>query len=202
MRLTKRFTLFAAAAAFTASTAAIAAPTFINVLTGGTSGVYYPIGVALSQIYGTSIERLYAEPRLDTLLQSGDQVIVKEDDRYFLSVGAAGQEALHPFTKDVFSAMDAVSVVGGVDDRRADPRGILILREYPVSALAAGVRGPRKQRVVFSIDLTSADGLFSARNFQVMPKDLIYVTESPVTAAGTVFGLVGSVFGLVRRSGL
>lgn len=56
MRLTKRLSLFAAAAAITASTAAIAAPTFINVLTGGTSGVYYPIGVAMSQLYGNNIE--------------------------------------------------------------------------------------------------------------------------------------------------
>ena len=29
---------------------------FINVLTGGTSGVYYPLGVALSEIYGETIE--------------------------------------------------------------------------------------------------------------------------------------------------
>jgi len=29
---------------------------FINVLTGGTSGVYYPLGVALSDIYGNNIE--------------------------------------------------------------------------------------------------------------------------------------------------
>tara|TARA_R110000868_G_scaffold38879_6_gene135704 strand:- start:2340 stop:3287 length:948 start_codon:yes stop_codon:yes gene_type:complete len=54
--MTKRFSLFAAAAAFTASTAVLAAPTFINVLTGGTSGVYYPIGVALSQLYSNGIE--------------------------------------------------------------------------------------------------------------------------------------------------
>ncbi|MGE6321290.1 TAXI family TRAP transporter solute-binding subunit [Pseudomonas oryzihabitans] len=56
MRLTKKLGLFAAAAAFTASTAVLAAPTFINVLTGGTSGVYYPIGVALSQIYSSGID--------------------------------------------------------------------------------------------------------------------------------------------------
>ena len=29
---------------------------FINILTGGTSGVYYPLGVALSKIYGEKIE--------------------------------------------------------------------------------------------------------------------------------------------------
>jgi TRAP transporter TAXI family solute receptor len=32
-----------------------AATEFINILTGGTSGVYYPIGVGLSQIYGENI---------------------------------------------------------------------------------------------------------------------------------------------------
>ena len=55
MRLTKKLSLFAAAAAITASTAVLAAPTFINVLTGCTSGVYYPIGVALSQLYSNGI---------------------------------------------------------------------------------------------------------------------------------------------------
>lgn len=29
---------------------------FVNILTGGTSGVYYPLGVALSQVYGEKIE--------------------------------------------------------------------------------------------------------------------------------------------------
>ncbi|MCK0168689.1 polysaccharide biosynthesis/export family protein [Jannaschia sp. S6380] len=153
-----------------------------------------------SRLYGTSIDRLYDEPRLDTLLRSGDQVIVQEDERYFLSVGAAGSEALHPFTRSTLSAMDAVSIIGGVQEQRADPKGILILREYPVSALAAGQRGPRNRQVIFTLDLTSADGLFSARNFQIMPKDLVYVTESPITATQTVFSLIGSVFGLIRTA--
>lgn len=55
MRVKHRFTLLAAAAALAISTGAHAAPAFINVLTGGTSGVYYPIGVGLSQIYSESI---------------------------------------------------------------------------------------------------------------------------------------------------
>lgn len=45
-----------AAAALAASAAALSAPNFINILTAGTSGVYYPIGVALSQIYGEGID--------------------------------------------------------------------------------------------------------------------------------------------------
>lgn len=44
LRLALASTLFAVSAA------AQAAPTFINILTGGTSGVYYPVGVGISQI--------------------------------------------------------------------------------------------------------------------------------------------------------
>lgn len=44
----------AIALVFAAGTAK--AEQFVNVLTGGTSGVYYPLGVALSEIYGKNIE--------------------------------------------------------------------------------------------------------------------------------------------------
>ncbi len=37
-------------------TAAVGAQEFINILTGGTSGVYYPLGVALSEIYAENID--------------------------------------------------------------------------------------------------------------------------------------------------
>jgi len=51
---------------------------FVNVLTGGTSGVYYPLGVALSQIYGkalpgakTSVQATKASAENLNLLQAG-----------------------------------------------------------------------------------------------------------------------------------
>ncbi|NCO87118.1 MAG: polysaccharide export protein [Rhodobacterales bacterium] len=151
------------------------------------------------EIYGTSVARLYAEPGLDTTLVGGDRVIVEEEARYFLSLGAAGSEALHRFPKDTVSALDALSIIGGVSDDRADPKGILILREYPASALSGQGRRPPQTRIVFTIDLTSADGLFSAGNFRIMPRDLVYATESPVTATRTIIGLLGASLGLAER---
>jgi TRAP transporter TAXI family solute receptor len=56
MMLRARLGLAAVAAGLLIGSAAQAAPVFINILTGGTSGVYYPVGVALSQIYGDGIE--------------------------------------------------------------------------------------------------------------------------------------------------
>ncbi len=53
-----RFPRILAAAAFglaALAAAPVSAQQFINILTGGQSGVYYPLGVALSQIYGKAI---------------------------------------------------------------------------------------------------------------------------------------------------
>lgn len=47
--------MMAAASSLLISAPTHASPAFINILTGGTSGVYYPMGVALSQIYSESI---------------------------------------------------------------------------------------------------------------------------------------------------
>jgi polysaccharide export outer membrane protein len=149
-------------------------------------------------IYGTSIEVLYDNPKLDTRLRGGDKVIIEKDKRYFLSLGAAGSEALHPFTKSTVSAIDAMSIIGGVNDNRGDLQGILILREYPSSAVRPGIGGPSQKRVVFTIDLTSSDGLFSARNFRIQNEDLVLVTQSPINNTRTILGLVGSAFGLVN----
>jgi TRAP transporter TAXI family solute receptor len=45
-----------AAAALAATPLTANAQDFINVLTGGTSGVYYPLGVALAKVYGDNID--------------------------------------------------------------------------------------------------------------------------------------------------
>ena len=61
-------------------------------------------------------------------------------------------------------------------------------------------KGPSHTDVVFTVDLTSADGLFSAKRFYIQPDDVVLVTESPVTKAQTIFGLIGSAFGLVSSA--
>lgn len=154
------------------------------------------------RLYGTSVDHLLANPQADTLLRGGDRVFVEEDERYFLSFGATGTEALHIFNKDEMSAMDAVAVMGGVNDSRADPQGLLVLREYPASAVRPGNQGPRQPRVVFALDLTSADGLFAARNFRINSGDLILATEAPINDLLTISQIVGNFYGLGNRIGL
>jgi len=79
MRLLKKIGLIVGLATAVASTAVIAqSQQFVNILTGGQSGVYYPLGVALSQIYAKAIPNTRATAQVTkasaenlNLLQAG-----------------------------------------------------------------------------------------------------------------------------------
>ncbi len=148
------------------------------------------------ETYEIRAKSLLETPRRNVILRGGDQVIVDEDDRSFVALGATGQEKIVYFSKEHITALEALAEVGGLSDNRADLKGVLILREYPASSLRIDGSGPEKAQVVFTFDLTSAEGLFAARKFQVNPDDLVIATESPVTSARTVLGLIGSVVGV------
>lgn len=152
------------------------------------------------RLYSISADRLLKDPALDTTLRGGDKVYVEPDERYFLSLGAAGREAQIPFPQDRITALDALALIGGLNDGRADAKGILILRNYPAKALRTDGSGPSKQRTVFVIDMTSADGLFSAGEFAIQPKDVVMATESQVASASVVLGIIGSVVGISRTA--
>lgn len=151
--------------------------------------------------YAISLERLYADPGLDATLRGGDKVFVESDPRYFLTLGATRAESQVPFTRETLTALDAVALAGGINDIRADPKGVLILREYtPAAVTPDPAMGPGDTRVVFTLDLTTADGLFSAGQFRIQPRDLVLATESPITSTRTILGLIGSVVGVANTT--
>ncbi|MFV0359079.1 polysaccharide biosynthesis/export family protein [Tropicimonas sp.] len=145
--------------------------------------------------YGTSLDHLIDNPSQDPSLRGGDKVALVDDERFFRAFGAAGKEQIVRFTEDKLSAMDAVSLMGGLDERSANPQGILLLREYPRSAVRSDGRGPMHERTIFALDLTSADGIFSANRMPIYSGDTLMVTESPVNSTRTIFGLAGTLIG-------
>lgn len=124
------------------------------------------------------------------------EIVTRANLATFLSLGAARFEAVQPFTKYRVSALEALSIIGGLADAHAGAQGILILRRNPALAVTADQGGPDHPRTVFTLDLTTADGLFSADQFDLQSGDLVYVTESPVTAIQSIFGLFGSLLSI------
>lgn len=172
--------------------------TLLNVISvaGGPAGNLRNPQVRLLR-NGHTYRRPYSDivenSKYDVVMRAGDKVAVEKDARYFRSLGAAAKESIVPFGKAELSALDAMSMVGGLSDARANPKGILILREYGRKAVRSDDRGPDNERSVFVIDLTSADGLFSAGKFKIHDQDTVLVTESSVASASVVLRLINQI---------
>ena len=76
---------------------------FINVLTGGTSGVYYPLGVALAKIYSDNMEGVQTQVQSTkasvenlNLLQQGRGEIALALGDSVMAAWAGNQEAGFP----------------------------------------------------------------------------------------------------------
>ncbi|MCT2539159.1 polysaccharide export protein [Sedimentimonas flavescens] len=143
------------------------------------------------------LRHLYANPQLDIALRPGDVILIEEDRRAFISLGALGQQARVPFQVPEMSALDAVASVGGLQSGLADPTGIFVFRDE--SAPVAGQILGRAdlvgdQRMIYVLDLTAPEGIFLAREFDIRDGDTVYVTEAPyVQWHKTLSALTGSV---------
>lgn len=142
---------------------------------------------------------LYANPALDIALRPGDKIIVEQDSRAFVALGATGAQNRVPFTTQTLSALEAIATVGGLNSNLADPTGVFVLRNEPAE-IANAVLGRSDlqgaQRMVYVLDLTQPTGMFEARDFLIRDGDTVYVTEAPFVqwnkTLGAITGSVGA----------
>ena len=140
----------------------------ITVIRGGHTGTIW-------------LDDLYENPRLDIALRGGDRILVEEDPRSYTALGATGGQARVPFDTQTISVIEAVATVGGLNSNLADPTGVFVLRNE-TEARAEAITGRDligEQRVAYVLDLTTPNGLFLAKDFQIRDNDTVYVTEAP-----------------------
>lgn len=128
------------------------------------------------------LQDLYENPRTDIALRPGDKIVVEEDRRAFVAMGATGTQTRVPFDTQTLSAIEAIAQVGGLNTYLADPTGVFVFRNEP-DAIANKVLGRNDlqgdQRMVYVLNLTEPMGMFHARDFVVRDGDTVYVTEAP-----------------------
>ncbi|MCH2066386.1 polysaccharide biosynthesis/export family protein [Shimia sp.] len=140
---------------------------------------------------------LYDNPELDIALRGGDRILVEEDTRAFTALGATGtQSRVNFFTKDL-SAIEAIAQVGGLVATSSDPTGVFIFRNE-ADVVANNVLGRKDldgaQRMVYVLNLTKPNGMFTARDFIVRDGDTLYVTEAPITTWNkTISAITGTL---------
>ena len=145
------------------------------------------------QGYAIPARMLFAEPGRDIILRGGDRILVEEDQRNFIALGASGNQEVVYFEREEITALDALSSVGGLSASRANLQGLMVLRQYTPAAVSQAGPGPDKENVIFTFNLTHADGLFAASNFHIAPGDVVLATESPLPAIFQMIGLFRTV---------
>lgn len=127
-------------------------------------------------------EDLFDNPDLDIALRAGDKILVEADTRAFTALGATGGQARVPFESQTLSALEAIAQVGGLRSQTADPTGIFVFRNE-AAPVANSVLGRNDlagaQRMIYVMNLTKPNGMFTARDFVIRDGDTIYVTEAP-----------------------
>ncbi|KIC47440.1 MAG: polysaccharide biosynthesis/export family protein [Ruegeria sp.] len=125
---------------------------------------------------------LFRSPGTDIALRSGDRILVEEDSRSYIALGATGGQSRVPFESQDLSALEAIAQVGGLQSLSSDPTGIFVLRKERQD-IARKVMGRADlqgdQRMIYLLNLTAPNGLFVARDFVIRDDDTIYVTEAP-----------------------
>ncbi len=125
---------------------------------------------------------LYKSAKFDIALRSGDRILVEEDTRAFTALGATGSQNRVTFTTQALSAIEAIAQVGGLSSSSADPTGVFVFRNEP-EEIANQVLGRTDlvgaQRMIYVLDLTKPNGIFTARDFVIRDDDTVYVTEAP-----------------------
>lgn len=139
------------------------------------------------------LKDLYENPELDIALRPGDKIVVEEDSRSFMALGATGAQSLVPFRSGTMSALEAIATVGGLNTMSANPKGVFILRDES-EEVARAVLGRNDlvgtQRIVYVLNLIEPTGLFEARDFQIRDGDTLYVTEAPFVRWQKVIGAI------------
>lgn len=163
-------------------------------------------GAATGQVW---LQDLYANPTLDIALRPGDRIVVEEDTRKFVALGATGAQSLVAFETQTVSAIEAIAIVGGLSSSLADPTGVFVLRDE-TAEIANAVLGRTDlvgtQRFIYVLDLTLPTGMFEARDFLVRDGDTVYVTEAPYVqwtkTLSAITGTAGAATGLATATGL
>ncbi len=127
-------------------------------------------------------EDLFRNPKLDVALRGGDRILVEEDSRSYIALGATGGQSRVAFDSQDLTALEALAQVGGLLTLSSDPTGVFVLREERQD-VARNVMGRQDlqgdQRMIYLLNLTAPNGLFIARDFVIRDDDTIYVTEAP-----------------------
>ncbi|WP_341906250.1 polysaccharide biosynthesis/export family protein [Sandarakinorhabdus limnophila] len=154
-------------------------------------GVKPPVNLTTIQV--TRDGRTYRMALTDIITQASNNIVLAKDDVItalfqpysFTVLGAAGKNDEIRFEAMGITLSQALGRFGGLQDGRANPRGVFLFR-WEEPATPGGPRVP----VIYSFDLKDPAVYFLTAQFRMSDKDLIYITNAPIAELQRFVGIV------------
>ncbi|MFM0355277.1 polysaccharide export protein [Paraburkholderia nemoris] len=144
------------------------------------------------------LQTLIRDPRQNVPLHAGDVVTALYQPYSFTALGATGQNKEINFEAQGITLAQALARAGGLEDSRSDAQGVFIFRLENANALPwpntpVRTTADGKVPVVYRVNLRDPNSFFIAQSFVMDDKDLLYVSNAPITELQKVLNLVFSL---------
>lgn len=167
-------------------------------------GVRQPVGKMTVQVtrgevvQSMALDTVIQDPKQNIVLQPGDVVTALFQPLSFTALGATGKNEEVFFEAQGITLAQALARSGGLQDSRADARGVFIFRyEEPLVLGVAGENPPLTQDgkvpVIYRVDLKDPRSFFVAQGFPIRNKDVMYVANAPAAELQKFMNILTSV---------
>jgi polysaccharide biosynthesis/export protein len=153
-------------------------------------------------------------PKENIVVRPSDQIFLTHDPRTFTVLGASQKVSQYTFDVPKVSVAEAIGRAGGAIDTIGNPAAVYLFREEPtaialhVLELAALLPppdapnnslapfDPLKVKLVYKIDMNTAEGYFLAKKIMMRDKDLLLIANAEGTQLLKFFTLARGVTGM------
>jgi polysaccharide export outer membrane protein len=167
-------------------------------------GVRQPVGKMTVQVtrgevvQAMALDSVIQDPKQNIVLQPGDVVTALFQPLSFTALGATGKNEEVFFEAQGITLAQALARSGGLQDHRADAKGVFIFRyEEPLVLGIAGENPPLtpdgKVPVIYRVDLKDPRSFFVAQGFPIRNKDVMYVSNAPAAELQKFLNILTSV---------
>ncbi|MCW2338522.1 polysaccharide export outer membrane protein [Sphingobium sp. B2D3A] len=154
-------------------------------------GVRQPVNKTMIQITRGStvvalpMDTVIRDSRQNIRLQASDVVTAVYQPYSFTALGASGANAEIDFEATGISLAQALGRISGLQDNRADAKGVFLFRwEDPAALDPTLLNGARaapngKVPVIYRINMTDPATFFIAQSFPIHNRDILYISNAP-----------------------
>ncbi|WP_323494214.1 polysaccharide biosynthesis/export family protein [Sphingomonas sp. 10B4] len=167
-------------------------------------GVKQPIGKMTIQITrglknaSMPLSAVIRDPRQNIRLQPDDVVTALFQPYSFTALGATGRNEEVVFEGTGLTLAQAMGRFAGIQDQRADVKGVFLFRLEDPAALDPAIRDGAqltpdgKVPVIYRINLKDPATFFVAQSFPIHDKDVIYVSNAPLADVQKFVSIISS----------